>query len=219
MPEYKYLDKTGLTTFKSKIDVTYAKKNDVYTKTEVDEAIADVGIPTVVVTASQVISQDPFTVQLTQEQWNVFAYNYQVIIDGSALGVGSNLFYKGTWDSDSGHYFTSKTYGTNLNHYDIFFEFDETAPTARMELHNSNHFDIDPSQVGTGYGTADEGKILKIDSGGWGVLSNGLPYIDCTGTSPTYPSSANTDGLTIVLCSSEPAQRYSGYLYIITGSN
>lgn len=218
MPEYKYLDKTGLTTFKSKIDVTYAKKNDVYTKSEVDAAIADASIPTVVVTASQVISQNPFTVQLTQEQWNVFAHNYQVIINGSALGVGSNLFYKGTWDSDNGYYFASKVYSRNLDHYDIVFEFDETAPTATMEFHTATDSDLDPSHVGTG-DSSDTGKILKMDSSGWGVLSNGLPYIDCTGASPTYPSSANTDGLTIVLCASEPTQRYAGYLYIITGSN
>lgn len=40
-----------------------------------------------------------------------------------------------------------------------------------------------------------------------------LPYLT------TAPSSANTSGLKIVVLSAEPATRYSGYLYIITGSN
>ena len=36
----------------------------------------------------------------------------------------------------------------------------------------------------------------------------------------TAPSSANTSGtLKVVVLSAEPATRYDGYLYIITGSN
>jgi len=42
--------------------------------------------------------------------------------------------------------------------------------------------------------------------------SMGLPY------TTTAPSSANTDGIKIVVLSSEPATRYDGWLYIILGS-
>ncbi len=43
------------------------------------------------------------------------------------------------------------------------------------------------------------------------VVPNGIPY------TTTAPSSANNDGtLKIVVLSSEPATKYSGYLYIIT---
>lgn len=41
-------------------------------------------------------------------------------------------------------------------------------------------------------------------------LSGGLPY------TTTAPSSANNDGIKIVVLSSEPATKYNGYLYIIT---
>ena len=34
----------------------------------------------------------------------------------------------------------------------------------------------------------------------------------------TAPTAANTDGLKIVVLSSEPATYYDGYLYIITGA-
>ena len=46
------------------------------------------------------------------------------------------------------------------------------------------------------------------------VLTNtsGLPY------TTTAPSANNTDGIKIVVLSSEPATKYDGYLYIITGA-
>ena len=174
---------------------------------------ADV-IPTVVISSSQVIpNSDPLQVQLTQAQWDVFANNFQVIIDGSDLGVGSNLFYKGVWDSVNGYYFSSKTYGVGINHYDI--EFDDSTLLATMVLRNTYDLEIGYAQITSG-SSSNAGKILKMDSNGYGMLSNGLPYIDCTGVSPTYPSTANTDGLIIVLCSSEPSTKYAGYIYLVS---
>ena len=174
---------------------------------------ADV-IPTVVISSSQVIpNSDPLQVQLTQDQWDVFAGNFQVIIDGSDLGVGSNLFYKGVWDSVNGYYFASKVYGGGLYHYTI--EFDDTTYQAEMRYQSDSDLVLPPSSIETPNGGSDAGKILKMNSSGIGTLSNGLPFIDCTGASPTYPSSANTDGLIIVLCSAEPSTKYAGYIYLV----
>lgn len=43
-------------------------------------------IPTVTIALSQVVSQTPLQIQLTQSQYDIFAANKQVIIDASALG-------------------------------------------------------------------------------------------------------------------------------------
>lgn len=59
--------------------------------------------------------------------------------------------------------------------------------------------------------TADNGNFLKILAGQF-ALSTGLPFIT------TAPSAANTDGIKIVVLSSEPATKYDGYLYLITGA-
>lgn len=59
--------------------------------------------------------------------------------------------------------------------------------------------------------TTDNGSFLKISSGQY-ALSTGLPILT------TAPASANTDGIKIVVLSSEPATKYDGYLYIITGT-
>lgn len=57
------------------------------------------------------------------------------------------------------------------------------------------------------------GELLRVDGNGNVGYGKGLPIIT------TAPSEANTDGLIICVLSSEPATKYSGYLYIITGSN
>lgn len=62
--------------------------------------------------------------------------------------------------------------------------------------------------------TTNAGQLLKSTSTSdemeWGT---GLPYLT------TAPSAANTDGLKLVVLSSDPATKYSGYFYIITTSN
>lgn len=59
--------------------------------------------------------------------------------------------------------------------------------------------------------TADNGSLMKVASGQY-ALSTGLPY------TTTAPSAANTDGLKIVVTSQDPSTKYSGYLYIVSGS-
>ena len=59
----------------------------------------------------------------------------------------------------------------------------------------------------------NNGELLRVDGSGNVGYGKGLPIIT------TAPSEANTDGLIICVLSSEPATKYSGYLYIITGSN
>lgn len=59
--------------------------------------------------------------------------------------------------------------------------------------------------------TTDNGNFLKILAGQF-ALSTGLPFIT------TAPSAANTDGIKIVVLASEPATKYDGYLYLVTGS-
>ena len=60
--------------------------------------------------------------------------------------------------------------------------------------------------------SSDNGKILGVANGALSALQ-GVPYIT------TAPSAANTSGtLIIVVLSSEPATKYDGYLYLITGA-
>ena len=65
----------------------------------------------------------------------------------------------------------------------------------------------------------NNGELLRVNSSGSLAYGKNLPIIDCTGNNPTYPSSANTDGLIIVICSSEPSTKYSGYLYLVAPSS
>lgn len=54
------------------------------------------------------------------------------------------------------------------------------------------------------------------DNGTIALTKNAAPALQYD---TSAPSSANTNGLKIVVLSSEPATRYDGYIYIITGSN
>lgn len=61
--------------------------------------------------------------------------------------------------------------------------------------------------------TTTAGQLLKSTStSGTFALGNSLPYLTVA------PSAANDDGLIFVVLSSEPATKYSGYIYIITSS-
>ena len=72
-------------------------------------------------------------------------------------------------------------------------------------------------------GSGGNGKVLRLHSGNENIkhiksgdmydildTSMGLPFLT------TAPDAANTDGIKIVVLSSEPATKYNGYLYIIT---
>lgn len=63
------------------------------------------------------------------------------------------------------------------------------------------------------------GDLLRVNGSGNLAYGKGLPYIDCTGANPTYPSANNTDGLIIVLCSAEPSTKYEGYIYIVKAAS
>lgn len=70
--------------------------------------------------------------------------------------------------------------------------------------------DVEGNPAGVGGGSALTG--LKIGSSVFKVRdgsTNGLGYLT------TAPTAANTDGIKIVVLSSEPATKYNGYLYII----
>lgn len=65
--------------------------------------------------------------------------------------------------------------------------------------------------------SSDNGKVLGVSSGAYALIASPTP----SGVSylTTAPSANNPDGdLKFVVLSSEPATKYSGYLYIITGA-
>lgn len=53
-------------------------------------------IPEVVIEVSQVVSEDPLEIQLTQEQATVLASAFQVIVNAEEIGAGSQLWIKDT---------------------------------------------------------------------------------------------------------------------------
>ena len=70
--------------------------------------------------------------------------------------------------------------------------------------------DVEGNPAGVGGGSALTGlkigdTVYKVRDGS----TNGLGYLT------TAPSADNTDGIKIVVLSSEPATKYNGYLYII----
>ena len=200
MPEYTYLDKTGLTTFKSKIDVTYAKKNDVYTKAQVDSAIAGVGLPTITIAQSQVISQSSSSIdiQLTDEQYTIINKG-SVVLDMSALGM--SVVVANYTDTD-GDYLFFVVITPNGSNDRIFYDkvAVDIAENTKKLYYWKRGFYPEYAQIAMSADYADE--------------ANSVDY------STTAPTSANTDGnLKVIVLSSEPATRYDGYLYIITGSN
>ena len=64
-----------------------------------------------------------------------------------------------------------------------------------------------PSKLAKG----SNGSLLGVNSSGNLAYTTGLPY------TTTAPTAANTDGIKIAVLSSEPATKYSGWLYLITG--
>lgn len=61
--------------------------------------------------------------------------------------------------------------------------------------------------------TGHERELLRVNSSGNFEYTKNLPILT------TAPTADNTDGLIICVLSSEPATKYEGYLYIITGGN
>lgn len=65
-----------------------------------------------------------------------------------------------------------------------------------------------PSKLAKG----SNGSLLGVNGSGNLAYTTGLPY------TTTAPTAANTEGIKIAVLSSDPATKYSGYLYVITGS-
>jgi len=203
----KFIMLDNLRTFKDNLDTTYANTNNVYTKTEVDEAIANVGASAVTIAASQVISQSPLQVQLTDEQYTLMN-EQSVIFNGTALGMTTVIAdYIGSYDDedDGIRYLKFAFVYSEDTNYLYFHTVIVNTSTKVAELRFDN---IYPHQA---YEADFAREAYEADSAD---STNSINY------STTAPTSANTDGtLKVVVLSAEPATRYNGYLYIITGSN
>ena len=91
------------------------------------------------------------------------------------------------------------------SHYDRI----EISKSDLTAVYTTGYKTLPPSFIGTG-SSADANKLLAMNSSGWGTLTNALPILT------TAPSAANTGGgLIIVVLTSEPQQKFSGYLYIV----
>lgn len=162
------------------------------------------GLPTITIALSQVISQNPLQIQLTDEQYQIATNNKQIIFDGTALGM----------DTVVADYAGSASYsGENY----ILFKFPYLRGFYRIEITTSTKV----AEVQFGTVTVTQIDIDGAsDSPGKVVTSRGddvfweypyrMSYLN------TAPSSANNTGtLEIVVLSSEPATKYDGYLYLI----
>lgn len=163
-------------------------------------------IPTVTIAVSQVIGQNPLTIQLTNDQYNVFANSKQVLIDLSALGEIVVIWNYYGEDSDWISYgFADYTLSADAHQIYILKE-------TKIATYYYNEKNIVPIQVGSG-NTADVGKLLAMNDSGEGILTKNLPVLT------TAPTAANTEGgLILVVLASEPATYYNGYYYIIAPS-
>lgn len=174
-----------------------ANSSDVYTKAQVDSAIAGAGgLPTITIALSQVISQDPLQIQLTDEQYALIN-RHPFIVDASALGMDATIMsYLGWYKKEDITYLVfGFSESSGLGTYIIFKKGLVNTSTKVAEF-SDEHLDV-------GYADSAE-SAARADS---------VFY------STTAPTSANDTGnIKIVVLSSEPAKRYDGYLYIITES-
>lgn len=77
---------------------------------------------------------------------------------------------------------------------------------------------IDVSNLYNSASHATESLYVNSNSAGQHIAYGKPASTFGLGVITTAPASANTDGIKIVVLSSEPATKYSGYLYIVTGS-
>jgi len=161
-------------------------------------------IPTVTIDISQVVSADPLKVQLTNDQYNVFANNKQVLIDLSALGQ-TTVIWQYVYD-DSGilkfMFIGDISAEEGIDNY--ILEIDKSTKEVLYINYNINKVYADNitlhGDTGNGYGEL--------------ALTGNLPYLT------TAPTENNTSGyLKIVVLSSEPSTKYDGYLYLVLGGN
>jgi len=161
-------------------------------------------IPTVTIALAQITSQSPLTVQLTNEQYDIFANNKQVLLDLSALGENTIIWT--LFAEDSSQLIFACANGVPFSMY-FNITIDKTTKEA---VYNTGSTDVLYDQIMTDYASSDMGKLISIGSNGHGQVTNNLPILT------TAPTSANTEGgVIIVVLDQEPATYYNGYLYLI----
>lgn len=166
-------------------------------------------IPTVSIALTQVVQADPLQIQLTDAQYNVFANNKQVIIDFTAVEATAPVVVWDYADEDSNEIIFGYADTDGTNSYSNFVSINKSTKIGTQSVFEKN---VSIEAVGDGH-SADEGKLLGFDSSGYGVATNNLPILT------TAPTEANTEGgIKIVVLSQEPATKYNGYLYLITGA-
>ena len=96
-----------------------------------------------------------------------------------------------------------------------YMQFNTGNTDIRHNRNGTNYFildgyntDINPALTGA------EGNIYSLKMLG---TNYGIQALSCA-VLTTAPTAANTDGLKIVVLSSEPVTKYAGYLYIVTGA-
>ena len=67
-------------------------------------------------------------------------------------------------------------------------------------------------KLNTAYATVSRAQAIADSSVAQAIENFSLPYL----TEP--PTEPNTDGLKFVILANNPAQKYDGYMYIITGA-
>ena len=85
---------------------------------------------------------------------------------------------------------------------------DNKNKTIKVNVIRDAIIDANPTLVGT----EENLTSIKINGTSYKNQPSSISY------STTVPTAANTDGVKIVVLSSEPATRYDGWLYIILGS-
>ena len=172
-------------------------------------------IPTITIALSQVVSADPVEIQLTNDQYSVLTNNKIAIFDFTALGSVSRVFqYQG---EESGYlYWYCMSVMGFANICDLQGTRIQIKETTKIAYIGQNYDWVEIGNINTMPSASGEYENMLVvgDNDDGLTFTNGLPYLT------TAPSANNTEGnIKIVVLSSDPATKYSGYLYIITGSN
>jgi len=164
-----------------------------------------VGLPTITIAASQVISQSPLQIQLTDEQYATMQHG-SVIFDGSALGVPTVVAdYNGSLTDDS-DVVSDLEFVFIYNADGNFIQFNRILVNCSTKIANINFGNTYPKQA------------VEADTARSATVSDSTYAVRYQGQQPT---SADTTGylLKIAVLNFDPAIKYDGWLYIITESN
>ena len=170
-------------------------------------------IPVVVIEANQVVTQDPLTIQLTQDQFDVLDDNFIIQLDATDLGLGEIIIVR----ENSNSYIYDKILSSDGVLYE--YEIDDTTLQATVIIHQVlvdeiTAYDVDsdsatsgqvltadgsggaswtdiPKELPSTLGTA--GQVLKVNSG-----ATGVEWANESSVLPACPTS--TDGTFILKC-------------------